>query len=317
MEDEVIATGIEDIDNNLIGEDYDGLTDDGINTIQGATQTLTLVGAASTATATAAIFDGGVRFFTITNRGGGYSSIPTVGVSSAPAGGTTAVGVATMIGGINVCNLNVNPKDRSVQAVNVVNSGAGYTVAPSVSFSGGGTNGVGAAATTTIGDGVVGIITVTSGGGGYTENPAITFTGVSTVSAAATAIVSAAGTISAIHITNAGLAYTVAPTITIAAPAKVVLEHLPSTKLLLVLLVEQLVELELGILLQMFLNLVVLMEPLHLEKILLVPHLALPMNLEWLMTNLLMMDLQIILTSKERQILFLTSLNRIHSVFPK
>ena len=219
IEDEVIATGIEDIDNNLIGEDYDGLTDDGINTVQGATQTLTLVGAASTATATAAIFDGGVRFFTITNRGGGYSSIPTVGVSSAPAGGTTAVGVATMIGGINVCNLNVNPKDQSVQAVNVVNSGAGYTVAPSVTFSGGGTNGVGAAATTTIGDGVVGIITVTSGGGGYTENPAITFTGVSTVSAAATAIVSAAGTISAIHITNAGLAYTVAPTITIAAPA--------------------------------------------------------------------------------------------------
>ena len=71
MEDEVIATGIEDIDNNLIGEDYDGLTDDGLNTIQGPTQTLTLVGAASTATATAAIFNGGVRFFTITNRGGG------------------------------------------------------------------------------------------------------------------------------------------------------------------------------------------------------------------------------------------------------
>ena len=79
-------------------------------------------------------------------------------------------------------------------------------------------NGVGAAATTTIGDGVVGIITVTAGGGGYTENPTITFTGVSTVSAAATAIVSAAGTISAIHITNAGLGYTVAPTITIASP---------------------------------------------------------------------------------------------------
>ena len=42
LQDEVIATGIEDVDNNLIGEDYDGLTDDGINTIQGPTQTLTL-----------------------------------------------------------------------------------------------------------------------------------------------------------------------------------------------------------------------------------------------------------------------------------
>jgi len=218
LEDEVIATGIDEIDNNLIGENYDGETDDGINTIQGPTQTLTLVGAAVTATATAAIFNGGVRFFTVTNRGGGYSSIPTVGVSSAPSGGTTAVGIATMIGGINVCNLNANPKLQSVQAVNVVNSGAGYTVAPTVRFSGGGTSGAGAAATATIGDGVVGLVTITAGGSGYTENPAITFTGVSTVSAAATAIVSAAGTISAIYMTNAGAGYTEAPTITIAAP---------------------------------------------------------------------------------------------------
>ena len=45
LEDEVIATGIEEVDNNLIGENYDGQTDDGINTIQGPTQTLTLVGA--------------------------------------------------------------------------------------------------------------------------------------------------------------------------------------------------------------------------------------------------------------------------------
>ena len=156
LEDEVIATGIEDIDNNLIGEDYDGLTDDGLNTIQGPTQTLTLVGAASTATATAAIFDGGVRFFTITNRGGGYSSIPTVGVSSAPSGGITAVGVAlNMIGQalISVITMSIQAQDRSVQAVNIVKSGAGYTFStPSVSFSGGGTNGVGGttAATTTI-----------------------------------------------------------------------------------------------------------------------------------------------------------------------
>ena len=216
LEDEVIATGIEDIDNNLIGEDYDGLTDDGLNTIQGPTQTLTLVGAASTATATAAIFDGGVRFFTITNRGGGYSSIPTVGVSSAPSGGITAVGVATMIGGINFCNYNVNPGDRSVQAVNIVKSGAGYTVAPSVSFSGGGTNGVGAAATTTIGDGVVGIITVTSGGGGYTENPTITVDvpGGATATAATTGV---GGTIS-LTITNAGIFYATAPTVTISGP---------------------------------------------------------------------------------------------------
>ena len=222
LEDEVIATGINDIDDNLIGDDYDGQTDDGINTIQGPTQTLTLIGAAVQATATVAIFDGGVRQFIISNRGGGYSSVPTVVVSAAPSGGTTAVGIATMIGGINVCNLNANPRDQSVQRVDVANSGAGYTVAPGVRFTGGGSGGTGAAATATIGDGVVGIVTITNGGSGYITPPTITFTnevfksGVTTVSAAATAVVSAAGTISNIFLTNAGVGYSVAPTMSIA-----------------------------------------------------------------------------------------------------
>ncbi len=221
LEDEVIATGIDDIDNELLGDDYNGQTDDGINTIQGPTQTLTLVGAAVQATATVAIFDGGVRQFTISNRGGGYSSVPTVVVSAAPSGGTTAVGIATMIGGINVCNLNANPRLQSVQRVDVANSGAGYTVAPGVRFTGGGSGGTGAAATATIGDGVVGIVTITNGGSGYIVPPTITFSsevfksGVTTVSAAATSVVSAAGTISNIFLTNSGVGYSVAPTMTI------------------------------------------------------------------------------------------------------
>ena len=103
-QDEVISTGINDIDNELIGDESDGITEDGINTIQGITQTLTMVGTAVNATAiTGIITSGGVRSFTITNRGGGYGMVPTVGVSSAPSGGITAVGIASMIGGINVC----------------------------------------------------------------------------------------------------------------------------------------------------------------------------------------------------------------------
>ena len=50
-------------------------------------------------------------------------------------------------------------------------------------------------------------------------SPTITFTGVSTVSAAATAVINASGSISAIHITNSGAGYTVAPTITISDPS--------------------------------------------------------------------------------------------------
>jgi len=215
-EDELIDTGVDEIDDILVGNEEDGLTDDGISTILGITQTLTLIGVGVTATATASIVDGGIQFITVTNRGGGYSSIPTVGISSAPAGGLTGVATARMIGGINVCNLNVNPQLRSVQNVDVVNSGYGYTTTPLVRFIGGG--GSGAAATASIGDGVVGIVTLTSSGSGYTTSPTITFTGISSVSAAATAVVSAAGTITAINITNAGLGYTEAPTITISDP---------------------------------------------------------------------------------------------------
>jgi len=215
-EDELIDTGIDEIDDTLIGNETDGLSPDGISTILGITQTLTLIGTGATATATASIVDGGIQFITVTNRGGGYSSIPTVGISSAPAGGLTGVATAIMIGGINVCNLNVNPQLKSVQNVDVVNSGYGYTTTPLVRFIGGG--GSGAAATASIGDGVVGIVTLTSSGSGYTTSPTITFTGISSVSAAATAVVSAAGTITAINITNAGLGYTEAPTITISDP---------------------------------------------------------------------------------------------------
>ena len=80
-------------------------------------------------------------------------------------------------------------------------------------------DGVGAAATANMANGTIGIVTITGGGSGYTTTPTITFTGLSTVSAAATAIVSTAGTISAIHITNAGAGYTTPPTIAIAPPA--------------------------------------------------------------------------------------------------
>jgi hypothetical protein len=214
-EDEVIDTGVDFIDDILSGS-----SGSGISTISlGAVQKLNMIGAGVTATAITTIVNGGIRFFTVTNRGGGYTSAPRVAISSAPSGGVTGIGSATLISGIVVCAENVNPAARSVQSVEVINPGVGYTIAPKVLFFG---DGVGAAATTTIGDGVVGIITITNGGGGYVDIPTITFTGIATVSAAATAIVSAAGTITQIRITNAGLGYTTSPIITIANPPQIV-----------------------------------------------------------------------------------------------
>lgn len=210
-EDEIIDTGIDDIDDNIsgsVGEDEVPI---------GPIQKLQMVGAGITATANTTIVNGGIRFITIANRGGGYTSVPTVGISSAPSGGKTASAIAKMIGGIVVCNDNTNPSAQSVQSVEIINPGYGYTITPGVRFIGGG--GSGAKATATLGDGIVGIITITNSGSGYVNSPTITFTGTSTVSAAATAVVSAAGSITSIRITNAGLGYTQIPTITIGNPS--------------------------------------------------------------------------------------------------
>jgi hypothetical protein len=212
----VIDTGIGEIDDTLSGSSTNTSSTDNITNIVGSIQKLTLVGSAVTASAIASIVSGGIRYFTVTNRGGGYTYPPRVAISSAPSGGMTGLGSATMIGGIVVCNSNVNPVSSSVQSVEVINAGYGYTVAPGVLFVG---DGSGAAATATIGNGVVGIVTITNGGSGYTTSPTITFTGISTVSAAATAVVSSAGVITQIRLTNTGLGYTVPPTMVIGNPS--------------------------------------------------------------------------------------------------
>jgi len=215
-EDEVIDTGVMEIDDNLLGNETDGYDYDGNSTMLGPTQTVAVSGVGVTASAITGIVDGGIQFVSITNRGGGYSDHPTVGFSSAPVGGITGIATTRMISGFRICNLNTNKSLRSVQAVDLSNAGAGYTVAPGVRFIDGG--GKHASGISSIGDGVVGVITVTNPGSGYVVSPTITFTGDSIVSAAATAVIGDDGDIIAINITNAGLGYTQAPTITISDP---------------------------------------------------------------------------------------------------
>jgi hypothetical protein len=202
-EDEVIDTGIEEIDDTLVGSDSDGISESGYSTILGGTLTMTLIGSATTATAITNIVNGGIRSITVGNQGAFYDIAPRVAISSAPSGGNTGFATVTI--------------DRdAISSVDIVNAGAGYTVAPEIVFVS--KTGIGASASATLGSGSIGIVTVTSGGSGYTTAPTITFTGISTVSAAATAIVSSTGTITAINITDAGIGYTVAPTITISSP---------------------------------------------------------------------------------------------------
>ena len=219
-EDEIIDTGVSEIDDVLTGDEADGTSEDGISTLLGSSQTLTLVGTGATATAEIGFnTEGSIRLISLSNRGGGYTAVPTIGVSSAPVGGVTGILTATMISGINVCNLNISDNQKSVQQVVITNPGAGYTLAPTLQVTGGG--GSGAAGTVFIGDGAVGIVTLTDAGSGYTTAPTVTITGPGAggTTATAEAVVSAAGTISAIHITNAGSEYTSSPTITIGNPS--------------------------------------------------------------------------------------------------
>jgi hypothetical protein len=173
-----------------------------------------MVGMGSTAVATTGLVNGGVRLVKITNRGSGYKTAPTVQFASAPSNGTTATGVAEMISGI-VDFCEGDPNLFRVQGVRITNTGSNYTSPPKITFRGG--KGVGAAASSFIGDGIVGIITITSGGSGYASPPTVSFVGASDRPAYGKTLIQN-GSVIGIAITDAGLNYTSAPQIVFSSP---------------------------------------------------------------------------------------------------
>ena len=203
-EDEVLDTGIESIDDT--------------ETVDFNLMTLTVVTAGTQATAYTRIVDGAVGIITVTDRGDGYIDAPTVAISSAPTGGVRAVGIATLIA--NIIDCDGNKVGEKVQGIEIVNPGAGYTVAPGIVVIDPANKGVGAAATTLLADGAVGIVTISEGGTGYTTAPSVTFTGAPGIGTTAVgkAYLNSLGVVTSITLTNAGAGYTVVPTITIEAP---------------------------------------------------------------------------------------------------
>jgi hypothetical protein len=197
-EDEVIDTSIQEIDTQI--ED------------QGYITTLQLIGTGSTASATAFINTGYIREIYLNNDGYDYTSSPTVAISTAPSGGTNAAAVAITTNRAGV---------YSIESIVLINAGAGYTVAPTITIVGGG--GSGAAVTCAIETSRSGVtrFTVTSPGSGYVTSPTVTITG--SVGTGQTsiglAVVGSGQTISSIRIINSGVGYTVSPTVTIAAPS--------------------------------------------------------------------------------------------------
>lgn len=167
-EDEVIDTGIEDIDDSMEDAGY--------------AETLKLIGIGQTATVSTSVVDGALKFISLTNQGQGYTSTPTVAISSAPSGGIQATAVAIMTSRTGFATAS------SIDRVLMINPGAGYTVPPTVVFVGGG--GSGAIATVGLATtGAVGIITVSNGGSGYSTPPTVTIDTPTHVGASATAVI--------------------------------------------------------------------------------------------------------------------------------
>ena len=195
-ENELIDTAIDEVDNTVEDEGY--------------ITSLTLVGSAITATATATIASGAISEIFLNNDGSGYTSTPTVAISTAPTGGTNATAVAITTSIVNV---------QSILRLELTNAGAGYTVPPTITISGGG--GTGAAATCSIGGTTVSEITITDRGRGYAVPPIITISGPLSgtgVTATAVSTIDTANNnrLDTINILNAGIGYTSAPTVSIA-----------------------------------------------------------------------------------------------------
>ena len=203
-EDEIIDTSIDEIDTQV--ED------------QGFITTLNLVGSGATASATAVLSPsisgstGYIRSITLLNDGSGYTSTPTVFISTSRSANpinAAAVAITTNIGGLN-----------SVKELILTNAGAGYTQAPDINIIGGG--GSGAIATCTIEKTQQGVISFSVGneGSGYTNTPTVTIAGPGTGTTAIGEAVIDSGNakLQSIRIKNPGQGYTSAPTVTISDP---------------------------------------------------------------------------------------------------
>ena len=201
LEDEVggwdqLSTTTDEIDDALVDQGY--------------ITSLKLISVGSTATLGVTTSSGYIRNIFLNDDGYDYDKVPTVAISTAPAGGVdaTAVAITTSINGVN-----------SVKEILLTNAGAGYTVTPTVTIVsaastvlgiGSTTYGVGAAATATLVTDSAGIQNVTiTGGDGYPIPPTLFFgipeSGIGT--ATGKVLVSAANTITQVLISDAGIGY--------------------------------------------------------------------------------------------------------------
>ena len=173
--------------------------------------------------------------------GKGFTAQPVVSFSSAPSGGVTSTGIASVSYSYPACD----GKSGRVSAIHITNAGCGYTVPPVITVNGGG--GSGFAATTGIStNGSIQSFTVTDGGAGYYNAPTVSIgktagtyplfgsTIYSFDSSSSTfdsqfpdperpavglATISSSGIVTAIYVIDGGEGFDTVPVVTISGPA--------------------------------------------------------------------------------------------------
>jgi hypothetical protein len=193
------SLGTEEIDNTLV--DYGYIT------------SLKLISVGSLATLGVTTTTGYIRNIFLNNDGYEYTEVPYVAIGTAPNGGTDATAVAITTSVNNV---------YSVKEILLTNTGAGYTVTPTVTIVSAATtatngvttyHGVGAAATANLVTDSTGIgnVTITGGNTGYPTSPTLYFNTPTSGIGTATGRVlinTTTNTISQILISDAGIGYT-------------------------------------------------------------------------------------------------------------
>lgn len=189
-ENEIIDTTINEVDNTIEDEGY--------------ITTLILSRESTNASATAIVGGKGmVGSIDLIQDGGGYTSAPTVTISSPDDVRQTAkaVAITTTSGGVT-----------SIKEIIITNCGSGYTSSnpPSVTITGGG--GSGSVATATIVDNGISKLVVNNSGSGYYGGMSVAIDPPSTVEVEP---VITDGRLTSFNIKNTGFGYTEAPSVSI------------------------------------------------------------------------------------------------------
>ena len=217
LEDEMggwdqVSTTTEEIDSVLVDQGY-------ITTLQ-------LISIGSTASLGVTTSTGYIRKIDLINDGYDYTQVPTVAISSAPAGGVnaSAVAITTSVNGI-----------YSVKEILLTNTGAGYTETPTVTIVsavstdtgiGSTVYGFDAEATASIvkTDSGISQVTVNDNGSGYPIAPTLYFntptSGVGT--AIGRVVVNAENQVTKILISDAGIGYTSGTGIATVSPPPII-----------------------------------------------------------------------------------------------